>query len=67
VATGSKAVFYQAEERIVLSGSPKVIDGENSVQGDEITLYLNDKRSVVTGGAGGRVNAVFTPKSESQP
>lgn len=67
VATGTKAILYQAEERIVLSGSPKVTDGENSVEGDEITLYLKDKRSVVTGGAGGRVNAVFTPKSETKP
>jgi lipopolysaccharide export system protein LptA len=64
VATGDKAVLYHAEERIVLTGTPEVKDGENFVKGDEITLYLNDQRSVVTGGDGGRVNAVFTPKTE---
>jgi lipopolysaccharide export system protein LptA len=64
VATGDKAVLYHAEERIVLTGTPEVRDGENFVKGDEITLYLNDQRSVVTGGDGGRVNAVFTPKTE---
>ncbi len=36
-------------------------------KGQEITVYLNDKRSVVSGGAGGRVNAVFAPKSEEKP
>ena len=65
VATGSKAVLYHAEQRIVLTGSPKVSDGNNFVQGQEITIYLNDRRSVVTGGAGGRVNAVFTPQEDN--
>lgn len=63
VATGAKGILYQAEERIVLTGSPKVSDGANFVQGEEITFYLNDKRSLVTGGAG-RVNALFTPQAE---
>lgn len=67
VATGAKAVLYRAEERVVLTGSPKVTEGENFVQGEEITIYLNDRRSVVSGGAGGRVNAVFTPQKEGKP
>ena len=67
IATGDKAVLYHAEERIVLTGTPEVRDGENFVKGDEITLYLNDQRSVVTGGNSGRVNAVFTPKTEEKP
>ncbi len=65
VATSQKAILFHAEERIVLTGSPKVSEGENFIQGQEITLYLNDQRSVVSGGDGGRVNAVFTPKSEA--
>ena len=64
VATGAKAILFHAEERIVLTGSPKVSDGNNSVQGQEITIYLNNQRSVVTGGADGRVNAVFTPQED---
>lgn len=67
VATGAKAVLFHAEERIVLTGSPKVSEGQNSVQGEEITFYLHDKRSVVKGGKGGRVNAVFTPQPEGKP
>ncbi|RLB68473.1 MAG: lipopolysaccharide transport periplasmic protein LptA [Deltaproteobacteria bacterium] len=67
IATGEKAILYQAEERIVLTGSPRVSDGDDFVQGQEITIFLNDRRSVVTGGAGGRVKAVFTPKGEAKP
>ncbi len=67
VALGERAVLYHPEGRIVLTGSPEVHDGENFVKGQEITVYLNDKRSVVSGGAGGRVNAVFAPKEEDKP
>lgn len=67
VATGAKAIFYYIEERIVLTGSPTVSDGNNFVQGQEITIYLDDQRSVVIGGVGGRVNAVFTPQEKEKP
>lgn len=67
VAVGERAVLYHSEERIVLTGSPEVRDGDNFVKGQEITVFLNDKRSVVKGGAGGRVNAVFAPKAEEKP
>ena len=67
VALGEHAVLYHPEGRIVLTGSPEVRDGESFVQGQEITVYLNDKRSVVSGGVGGRVNAVFAPESEEKP
>ena len=66
VATGEKAVYYNQEERVVMTGSPKVTEGDNFVEGQEITLYLNEKRSVVSGGDGGRVKAIFTPKPETK-
>ena len=66
LATGEKAVYYNQEERVVMTGSPKVTEGDNSVEGQEITLYLNEKRSVVSGGEGGRVKAIFTPKPEAK-
>ena len=62
VATGGRAEYFRAEERIVMTGSPKVSEGANSVQGHEIILYLKENRSVVKGGQDGRVNAVFQPK-----
>lgn len=67
VATGDKAIFYRQEDRMVLTGSPQVTEGDNFVRGEEITIFLNDRRSIVSGGSGGRVNAVFTPQKESKP
>lgn len=67
VATGERAVMYHLEERIVLTGSPEVRDGDNYVRGHEITIFLNDQRSIVSGGPGERVNAVFTPQAEAKP
>lgn len=64
VATGGKAEYFRSEERIVLSGSPKISDGANSVQGHEIVLYPRENRSVVRSGQNARVNAVFQPKAE---
>lgn len=67
VATGDQAIFYRREGRIVLTGDPKVVEGENSVAGEEITIFLDDQKSIVKGGEGGRVNAVLTPTSEKTP
>jgi len=55
IATGNKAVFFNQQGKVVLSGGPKVQQGQDFVQGDEITVFLNEERSVVTGKEGGRV------------
>ncbi len=62
VATCQKAVFYNKEQKIVLMGAPVLVQGKDRVQGDLITLYLEDQRSVVEGRAGNPVQAVFHPK-----
>jgi len=66
VATGEKGVFYREDGRIVLTGSPRVHQGKDFVEGDEITVLLNEDRSIVSGEGGSRVNAVFHPK-EPEP
>lgn len=67
VATGERADFYRSDGRVVLSGQPKVTENGSFIEGYEITFFLNEKRSVATGGEGGRVNAVFQPKTEDKP
>ncbi|MCK4536591.1 MAG: lipopolysaccharide transport periplasmic protein LptA [Desulfuromonadales bacterium] len=67
VASGQRAVYDKNEERIVLTGSPVVKEGPNSVQGHEIILFLDGKRSIVKGGQDGRVKAVFQPGSGDKP
>lgn len=57
-----RAVFYNQEQRIVLSGGATLSQGEDSLAGDNVTIYLRENRSVVTGGDKGRVRAVIHPR-----
>jgi lipopolysaccharide export system protein LptA len=62
-ARSPRATFYNLEQRIVLSGGATLRQGQNTVQGDTLTIFLRENRSVVTGGKdGGRVQAVINPK-----
>jgi lipopolysaccharide export system protein LptA len=64
VATGQKASFFNRERKIVLTGSPKVYQDDDFVEGDEITVLLDEERSIVKSEQGSRVNAVFHPKGD---
>lgn len=62
-ATAARAVFYNLEQRIVLSGNTVLTQGENLLKGETLTIYLKENRSVVSGGeGGGRVTGVIYPK-----
>ena len=62
-ARSPKAVFHNLEQRIVLSGGATLRQGQNTVQGETLTIFLRENRSLVTGGKdGGRVRAVINPK-----
>lgn len=64
VATGQKGIFYRPEGRIVLTGDPKVHQGQDWVAGEEIVVFLNQQRSIVRSGEKARVKATFHPKEE---
>ena len=64
VATGEKAVFYQKDEKLVLTGKPVVKQGEDFVEGDVITLFLKEDRSIVESAKDKKVRAVIFPKQE---
>jgi lipopolysaccharide export system protein LptA len=62
-ARSPRATFYNLEQRIVLSGGATLRQDQNTVQGETLTIFLRENRSVVTGGKdGGRVQAVINPK-----
>ncbi len=50
VAFANKALYYSQEEKIVLTGDARIIENENQLGGEKITLYLRDDRSVIEGG-----------------
>jgi len=60
-ATGQMVIFQQDENKIVLDGDAVVREGENEIRGERVIFYVNEERSIVEGGKGGRVNTRITP------
>jgi len=51
-ATCKKAVFNEATRTVVLSGNAVLQEEGNRVTGEKVTIYVEEKRSVVEGGGG---------------
>jgi lipopolysaccharide export system protein LptA len=60
-ASGQKATFQQEENKVVLDGDAVVREGENEIRGERVIFFVNEERSIVEGGKGGRVNTRITP------
>ena len=63
VATGEHVVYFHEENKIILTGKPRVEQGKDSVQGDKITLFLDTEKSVVEGGPSRPVEATIYSSS----
>ncbi|MDY6879923.1 MAG: lipopolysaccharide transport periplasmic protein LptA [Desulfatiglans sp.] len=66
LATAEKAVYYQQEEKMVLTGNPVVKQGSDFVEGDRILIFLKENRSIVESSKDKRVKAVIFPRRENQ-
>jgi len=66
LATAEKAIYYQNDEKVVLTGKPIVRQGNDFVEGSKITLFLKEKRSIVEGSEGRKIRAVLFPRSEKR-
>jgi len=64
VAICQKAVFYNLDQKIVLTGDPKVWEGGNMVSGEEIIFDIEQNRVEVKGGPGGKGKAKIHPKGD---
>jgi len=64
IARAGKAVFYQNEEKAVLTENPSVQQGPDFVEGKRITIFLNKNLSIVEGDEKKRVKATIFPKEE---
>lgn len=58
-----QAVYDSRNGRIVLTGTPRVVQGGDSISGKVITYYVDDDKSEVSSGGDpkGRVEAVINP------
>ena len=61
VANCQKAIFYNLDQKVILTGDPKVSEGENIVSGDEIIFDIDKDRMELKGGASGRGKAKIQP------
>ncbi len=64
VADCQKAVFYNIDQKVILTGDPKMTEGDNTVSGDEIIFDIDKNRVEVKGGASGRGKAKIQPGGE---
>lgn len=68
-ATAGHAVYDNKAGKIVFDMSPKVFQGNNIVSGKVITYFVEEQRSVVTGGGDGadaRVEAEIHPRGKGK-
>ncbi|MBW4054450.1 MAG: lipopolysaccharide transport periplasmic protein LptA [Proteobacteria bacterium] len=63
-----QAVYDSRNGRIVLTGTPRVVQGGDSISGKVITYYLDDERSDVSSGGDpkARVEAVINPPARKK-
>jgi outer membrane protein assembly factor BamD len=61
VANCQKAIFYNLDKKVVLTGNPKLWEGENMVSGEEIVFDIERNRVDVKGGPGGRGKVKIQP------
>lgn len=47
VVTSQAAVYYADQDKVVFTGSPRAVDGENVVTGSKMTLLIKEDRSIV--------------------
>ena len=60
-----QAVYDSINGKIVLTGTPRVVQGNDSISGKVITYYLDDDKSEVSSGGDpkARVEAVINPQA----
>jgi lipopolysaccharide export system protein LptA len=63
-AVAQQAVYDTAKGTILLTGNPKVYQGDDTLAAKEITYYVDDQRSTATGGPGERVSVEIHPKGK---
>lgn len=59
----AQAVYDSRDGKITMTGNPKVMQGSESITGKTITYYVDDDKSVVSGGDDpkARVEAIINP------
>jgi len=47
IITSKEATYFSKEDKVIFTGEPRAVDGENVVTGTKITYFITDDRSFV--------------------
>jgi len=61
IVTGENAVFFNNEQKIIMTGNPVMREGSNIIKGDRIVVLLEEDRGVVESSNQKRVTATIYP------
>ena len=61
IVTGEKAVYFQNEQKIIVTGDPVLKEGENVIKGDRVVVLLDENKGIVESSKQKRVTAVINP------
>ncbi len=64
--SGDRAIFYNADQKIIVTGNSVMSEGDNVIKGERITVFLEENRGVVDGSGGERVTATIYPNNIKQ-
>ncbi|MBN1613705.1 MAG: lipopolysaccharide transport periplasmic protein LptA [Deltaproteobacteria bacterium] len=62
IVTGNEAIYYQDDQKIVMTGNAVMREGDNTIRGDRIIVLLNENRGIVESDPNKRVTATIYPK-----
>ncbi len=63
-ALSDYALFLKNKNVIILKGHARIIKTNNQIQGDIITIYLNQNKSIVSAQKGNKVEAIIFPSQK---
>lgn len=66
IVTGDEAVYYQGDQKIIVSGNAVMREGPNIVKGDRITVLLDENRGIVDSPEKKRVTATIYPAEDGK-
>jgi len=66
IVTGDHAVFYQDEQKIIVTGNAVLKEAKNVIRGERIVVLMNESRGTVESGENKRVTATIYPTEKKE-
>jgi lipopolysaccharide export system protein LptA len=66
IVTGDHAVFFQDEQKIIVTGNAVLKEAKNIIRGERIVVLMNESRGTVESGENKRVTATIYPTEKKE-